>query len=629
MAMNLCKNLMMRRSNQLLLITLAVLFLAGCGAGGSMTQKGSSPEQLAQRAYANGEYRRAANYWQQVLDEAVASGGMNTTDLKLNTADAWVRSRDTERGTALLAEIDPDSLNSRQRSQFFIVQADNAMQLNNMQMAEFYMQAAYEDLPSALKPRYEDLQTTFAALMRDPSDRSLEETAELSENMLSYDPERAVEMLQSLESVPSSQLKMMVDQQTYSPEFTGWMELSLQVRSLLMNQQAVNAAARKWQNAHPGHPINESNYADLVSRYNALYPVPSQVAVLLPTEGGLAGVASAIRDGIVSAYLENPGDAELRFYASGDTPETAISAYVAARNEGAMQVIGPLDLQSTRALSTLSDLTAPVLLLNDKANNMGLSGGPSASVTSLLLSQTEEAAVIAEQALAQGYKRAVVFVPDTDWGTRVEEAFSKVFNQGNGRIIALSRFNQASNDQSAMLTRLLRIEESKQREAELREWLGVPMDFEPSRRDDFDFIFMAATPSEGRELKPLLRFHDVGDVPVLAMGRVYSGQVDPTADQDLNSVIFPSTRWHLQAARNKPSMTKSMRDGAYGSFFALGQDAWRLLPWLPLMQKDRDLAYPGSLGDLRLEPDGRIYREPSWAQFNGGKPTPYQWPEVY
>lgn len=627
--MNLCKNLMMQRSIQLLLITLAVLFLAGCGAGGSIKQQGPGPEQLAQRAYSDGDYLQAADYWQQALDDAVASGSTDTADLKLKAADAWVRGHDTGRGTELLAEIDVDSLKSRQRSQYFIVQADIAIQQNNMQMAEFYMQAASQDLPSSLKSRFADLQTTFASLMRDPSDRSLAETAELSKNMLSYDPDRAVEMLQSLESVPSSQLQVMVDQQVYTPEFTGWMELALQVRSLLINQQAVNIAARKWQNAHPGHPVNESNYADLIKRFSALYPVPAKVAVLLPTEGSLAGVATAIRDGIVSAYLEHPGGAELKFYASGDTPEAAISAYVTARNNGAMQVIGPLDLQSTRALSTLSDLTAPVLLLNDKANHVSSTNGPGGSVNSLLLSQTEEAQVIAERALSQSYKRAVVFVPDTEWGKRVEEAFSKTYSQGNGRIIALSRFNQANNDQSAMLTRLLRIEESRQREADLRSWLGVPLDFEPSRRDDFDFIFMAATPTEGRELKPLLRFHDVGDVPVLAMGRVYSGQVDPTADQDLNSVIFPTTRWHLQTAKNKPILPKSVRDGTYGSFFALGEDAWRLLPWLPLMQKDRDLSYPGGLGDLRLESDGRIYREPSWAQFNSGKPTPYQWPQVY
>lgn len=660
MAMNFCKYLtlnsllntfieylMMRLLLQTLLITSVALLLAACAASGPSTQQDGNPEQLAERAYAQGDYRRAATYWQQAIDAGSALGADASNDLKLNTAEAWFRARESLRGAAILAEINPDTLSSRQRSQYFVVQADNAMQQNDLQMAGFYMQAAAENLPSSLKPYYADLQRNLVNLTRGPSDRSIEETAELSENLLSYDPELAVVMLQSLESVPSGQLQMMINQQQYQPGFTGWMELSLQVRTLVLSDRPVNDAARSWANSHPGHPINESNYADLVDRYRALYPVPSKVAVLLPTKGSLAGVATAIRDGIVSAYLDNPGDAELRFYAAGDSPESAVSAYMQARNDGAKQVIGPLDLESTRALSTLSSLTTSVLLLNDKASSVGMlntidsqgidspdgngpdSNGPRGKVNSLLLSQTEEAELIAERALSLRFKRAVVFVPDTDWGARVEQAFTNTFNQGNGRVIALSRYSQSNSDQSEMLTRLLRIEESNQREAELRSWLGVPMDFEPSRRDDFDFIFMAATPAEGRELKPLLRFHDVGDVPVFAMGRVYSGQLDPTADQDLNGIVFPSTRWNLQAAQTKAGMPKSVRGGAYGSFFALGEDAWRLIPWLPLLQKDRDLMFPGQLGDLHLESDGRVSREPAWAQFNSGKPTPYQWPGAH
>lgn len=629
--MNFGKYQMMRQLLQTLLIICVVLLVAGCAGSGPGARSGTSLQQLAERAYEQGDYRRAAGYWQQEIDAAIEAGSADISyDLRLNAADAWVRARDTLRADELLAEINPDLLSSRQRSHYFVVQADRAMQQNNLQMAGFYMRAAADSLPADLRSYYSDLQRTLSNLTRDPSDRSIEETVELSRSLLSYDPALAVEMLRSLESVPSGQLQLMIDLQQYNPEFTGWMELALQVRSLAISERPVNAAARSWANGHPGHPVNESNFADLVERYRALYPVPSRVAVLLPTEGSLAAVATAIRDGIVSAYLEHPGDAKLSFYASGGSPETAIAAYMQARDDGATQVIGPLDLESTRALSTLSSLTTAVLLLNDKASNAGMSGsGPSGEVTSLLLSQTEEAEVIAERALSQGFKRAVVFVPDTEWGARVEQAFTNTFTQGNGRIIALSRFSPNNSDQSEMLTRLLRIEESKQREAELRSWLGVPMDFEPSRRDDFDFIFMAATPVEGRELKPLLRFHDVGDVPVFAMGRVYSGQVDPTADQDLNGIVFPSTRWNLHAAQTKTVMPKSARGGAFGSFFALGEDAWRLLPWLPLLHKDRDLLFPGELGDLHLKSDGRVYREPAWAQFKSGRPTPYQWPDVH
>jgi outer membrane PBP1 activator LpoA protein len=204
-----------------------------------------------------------------------------------------------------------------------------------------------------------------------------------------------------------------------------------------------------------------------------------------------------------------------------------------------------------------------------------------------------------------------------------------VYEQGDGHVAAVSRFNKAANDQSEMLTQVLWIDQSKQRKADLQALLGVPLTFEASRRNDFDFIFLAATPAEGRELKPLLRFHDAGDIPVYAMGRVFSGSVNRTSDQDLNDIVFPSTPWQIQAATDSVVLPASVRGGSFGNLYALGRDSWRLLPWIPMMQKDPDLWYPGSVGALRMQTDGQLYREPSWAQFSSGRPTPYQWPQAH
>jgi outer membrane PBP1 activator LpoA protein len=269
----------------------------------------------------------------------------------------------------------------------------------------------------------------------------------------------------------------------------------------------------------------------------------------------------------------------------------------------------------------------PVLLLNEPAGNDMVNPDQSAIVNSLSLSRSEEAAAIASSALAQGQKQAIVIVPDNAWGTRVEAAFTTVFEQGDGQISAATRYSRAARDHSAMLTQLLKIDASKQRKTDLQAWLGIPLTFEPSRRDDFDFVFMAANPMEGRELKPLLRFHDAGDVPVYAMGRIYSGKVNPASDQDLNGIVFPTTRWQLATPNETTLALKSVRGGAMGNLYALGQDAWRLLPWLPLMQKDPDLWFPGGVGALRLQANGRLYREPAWAQFNAGRPVSYQWPD--
>lgn len=224
-------------------------------------------------------------------------------------------------------------------------------------------------------------------------------------------------------------------------------------------------------------------------------------------------------------------------------------------------------------------------------------------------------------------------VPDSAWGTRIESAFSAAFVRGDGQITASTRFNSAENDHSAMLTQVLKIDASNRRRSDLQSWLAVPLSFEPIRRYDFDFIFLAANPVAGRELKPLLRFHDAGDVPVFAMGRIYSGRLKRSSDQDLNGVVFPATRFQLEQARGNTTAAdvttlKSLRGGTYDNLYALGQDAWRLLPWLPLMQKDPDLWFAGEVGALRLQGDGSFYREPAWAQFSAGRPVAYQWPHT-
>jgi hypothetical protein len=207
-----------------------------------------------------------------------------------------------------------------------------------------------------------------AGIPRGPSGRSLAEIEELSNSMIGYQPDVALDVLRSLEYVPSGQLVVMIDSQLYTPEFTEWLELSLQVRTLLINGSPVKFEARKWADYHYGHAITLADFPDLVARYSGMFPVPSQVAILLPAEGGLGAVARAIRDGIISAYLEQPGDAVIRFYSSGENSESAIAAYLQAREDGATQIIGPLRVESTRALTSLDDLSVPLLLLNQASD---------------------------------------------------------------------------------------------------------------------------------------------------------------------------------------------------------------------------------------------------------------------
>jgi outer membrane PBP1 activator LpoA protein len=484
-----------------------------------------------------------------------------------------------------------------------------------------------EQLPGTNKTDVERIEYRPGFLL-DPSGRSLAEVMELSRSMSVYQADIALEIIRSLESVSSSQLDSMIQSQSYDPEFTEWLELALQMRTIMINGNPVGTAAQQWGLYHYGHPVTRSEFSSLLSSYKGFYPVPSRVAVLLPTDGGLAVAAKAIRDGILSAYLNQPGDSELRFYSSGKNDESAIAAYLQAREDGATQIIGPLRLESTRALAGLANLSVPILLLNKTENEQETKIEQTGMVNSISLSQSEEAVSIAEMVLKQGQKNAIVIVPETAWGQRIGSAFTNAFEQGGGRIADSTEFNRSTTDYSATLTRLLEIDQSQQRKNSLQSQLGTPLTFEPNRRSDFDFIFLAASPQQGRELKPLLRFHDAGEVPVYSISRVYSGRQEQARDQDLNGIVFTSIPWQLKPHTDKTLMPASLRDGELGKLYALGQDAWHLLPWLPLMQKDADLWYPGEVGELRLQADGQLLRQPAWAQFDAGRPTLYQWPNL-
>ena len=482
-----------------------------------------------------------------------------------------------------------------------------------------------EDLPREPETPQSSVFDLEYQMGRDPSERNLEEVIEMSRQMTAYQPDVALEILRSLESFSSAQLTAMIDDQTQDPEFTEWLDLALLTRNVLISRSSVPVAARTWANYHYGHIITAANFSELIYGYRELFPVPAQVAVLLPTEGGLASAAKAIRDGIMSAYLEQPGNSVIRFYSSGNSSETAIAAYLQAREDGATQIIGPLRSASAGALASLNDPSVPIMLLNEPAERRPVDGELEIIVNSLTLSQVAEALAVADAVLAQGKKKAIVIVPDSAWGTRIENAFSTRFEQGGGQIAAATRFQSSSEEYSDMLTQLLKIDESKQRKTDLQARLGISLNFEPYRRDDFDFIFLAANPGAGRELKPLLRFHDAGGIPVFSMGRIFSGKAERAANQDLNGIVFPITSWQLSTVGSAALELKSLRGGVFGNLYALGQDAWHVLPWLHLMHKDPDLWFPGETGGLRMQANGHLERRPQWAQFAGGQPVSFEW----
>jgi hypothetical protein len=267
-------------------------------------------------------------------------------------------------------------------------------------------------------------------------------------------------------------------------------------------------------------------------------------------------------------------------------------------------------------------MVTPLLALNELPVGFVSPPGLSGQTWGISLSQESEAGAAARQALAAGYRTAMVLAPEGEWGDRMAAAFEGEFLRDDTQIVAASRYLESENDHSAVLERALKIDESKARMRQLERVLQMNVEFEPARRDDIDVIFLAANATQAKLIRPQLKFLDAGDIPVLATGRAYSGRPDPVRNQDLDGLVFAAAPWQVEYAEpDQVPELASIKGGSLGSLYALGRDAWNLLPWLELMNKDPGFRFPGDSGIYRAQGTPNLEREPMWARFRRGVPV--------
>ena len=606
------------------LALLILLFLTACTTTGVSRTPEPATTPGAEVAFARGEYEQAARAWQQ---EALNAGRQRAGSLRVRAADAWLLAGKPGKAEDVLRWVDRKNLAPPDESRLDLVLADLALRSKRLDEAELLLKKAQPDLPSSSRNRYDSLYARVNKQILSPGSRDIAGAAKFSKNMRFYDPAGSVELIRSLERVSSGELAIRAENPRGERQLTGWLDLALVIRQYLVVPMGVTSAMSDWKSRHPNHLLTGQQALDTWLRYRQLFSPPRKVAVLLPETGGLKAAAEAIRDGVTSAYVDNPGGSEVLFFSTGDDEQSAISAYFNALDAGVDWIIGPLRKESVEAMLNLAGMSTPVLALNDLPDGFIAPAGLSGQVSAISLSQNRETAAIAAHTAESGFESAIVLAPEDPWGERMVIAFESEFLHEDRKIIAAARYLDTQNDHSAALERLLKIDESKARKKRLENTLQMTLEFEPVRRNDFDVIFLAANSTQARLIRPQLRFHDAGDIPVYATARIYSGQPDPARNQDLNGIRFPATPWQLEhpSRADIPELT-SIRGGNLGSLFALGQDAWNLLPWLELMRKDPDFRFSGQSGFYRSANRDTLYREPAWAEFSRGRPVPLQDP---
>ena len=410
-------------------------------------------------------------------------------------------------------------------------------------------------------------------------------------------------------------------------EIQGWLALGSLANSTGEQGIGWSNGVAQWQASYRDHPaIGILEEMDLPQAGTLEFP--RQIALLLPLSGSNAAAGKAIRNGFLGAYFSATADLEdaqrIRVY-DINAPGGALGAYDSAVREGAEFVVGPLLRRSVSDLAAETLLPVPVLALNYLPENVLAPPG----FYQFALAPEDEARAAASRTINDDLKRGVALVPNNDWGRRVLASFTNEFEAAGGQLLDFRSYQPTVQDFSFEIQELMALSHSVQRYQRLRANIGGPLQFDPRRRQDIDFVFLAADAKAGRLIKSQLKFHYAGDLPVYSTSFIYS--MDGRSDADLNGVMFAETPWIV----NPPAWIADFPQ-LYGEFWpaekrltrlhAMGYDAYHLVGGLfPARSGPMDEII-GATGTLYLEEDGRVHRRMAWARFERGRLEPL--PEV-
>lgn len=553
---------------------------------------------------------------QQLLKEADASEPEKAALLRLSAADQSMRQGDQAQARQILEQVAIEQLMPAQQMFAKTLEAELALAEGEPQRALQALQhPAFErlaELPVEQQLRAQLTRAQALEANKQPLDAARERT--FIAPLLSGDAaEQNHETIWSLVSaLPSDQL-----QPTPDADLAGWLSLAATVKqagTIGQQQRAIDA----WIQQNPNHPAARRLPEPLIQLRELADKPLSHVALLLPMNGPLASVARALRDGFLAAHLEARQDLKIELFDS-----TRLASlddfYQQATASGVELVIGPLEKDMVRQLAAREQLPIATLALNYSDANQKAP----AQLFQFGLAAEDEAREVARRAWADGHRRAIALTPRGDWGNRVFEAFRQEWQAQGGTVIAAEPLAEPI-ELANQIARLLQVGSSGS-QTQRDSTTSNSAESQPSRRQDVDFLFLAATPQQAQQVKPTLIFQYAGDLPVYATSHLHAATDNRTQYLDLEGIRFTETPWLLDAQlplRQEIERKWPQARGSLGRLYAMGADAYLLAPRLNQLLALPETRLDGLSGTLSITPEQRIERSLPWAEFRDGEVQP-------
>ena len=588
------------------------MLLVGCASGQEATPETiSTPAPATTQAdqlAASGDLRGAAQAYSVLALDAAPPAHQ---DLQLRAIDALIRAGDFAQAKALLEKVQTDGLDASFEQRKRLLGARIALAEHLPYVALNLLPTVPTDIPPALQAQLSDLRAQAHELSGNALENARERMrldALLTDAQAQRINHRAIwAALITLSPTALEQLRLAPPPDVLS----GWMELAAIARSA-PEAAALPGKIDAWQQRYPQHPASGDIVPGLLGKPEQPSATPAggggyppHLALLLPLNGQYAEQAQALRNGLLAAYYRQRWGGtppQLRIYDTGASDSGLRRYYDQAVKDGAGLVIGPLTKAAVADLAHSGDFTVPVLALNQ------VDGNVPAHFYQFALSPEDEARQAAERASLDSHTHALAIVPAGDWGTHLLQAFTLRFQELGGGVTSVERYG-VNSDFTAVVQHLLG-------------------HYPDAPTQDADMLFMVAFPQQARQIVVQLATEQAGALPVYATSHTYSGHAGSFDAAGLDGVIFCDIPWMLSpTSLSSSEYTRSARlwpDSMQTNprLYALGIDAYNIIPYLNRLGDSATTGYPGESGKLYLDKRQRLHRQMMWARYSGNTALP-------
>ena len=445
-----------------------------------------------------------------------------------------------------------------------------------------------------------------------------------------------------------------------------WLQLAIIVQRFALQPELFKQQLVNWQSRHFGHPLVTNVPAEIEQ---SLLQSPIQgkrIAVLLPLTGRLANQGLAIKEGILAAYLDNLPSAQLpqsnqldSNKSTDQSPNISPQLYREIRFfDSALQtaqqlktlvtdfdvILGPLVKQKIIELTAILPSDKILLALNRvplkpvQLKNAALqatlttttqldssieSHAPLPEYYYFSLAPEDEAQQLALYIQQQQLVRPIIFAANNPITQRMAQAFMTKWQVTPNAIKPDLIIFTDNKNMRIGVSQMLDVAQSKKRIKQMERLSDVEVFGVERNRRDIDAIVLFANPEQTQLLTPIIEASlspfARKSLSVFASSRSYSLDLNNNNLRDLRNLTFTDMPWMLPGHnwQSLASQTKQLwpqTEDTLLRLFAMGFDAYKLLPHLRRLKALPQTISHGLTGAINVDNQGVLHRRLLWAQ---------------